>query len=109
MFYDDSATSTHFDNSNRQWWWFGYLLCCLTCDYVGLNAQNIAFQKDSSGFVAIIGYMIIFYGFLADYFIFGFTINGVQIAAALLILGVTVGTSVYKLKQKQSEQQQQQS
>ena len=43
MFYDGSPGSTHFDNGNRQWWWFGYLLSCLVCDYVGLNAQNIAF------------------------------------------------------------------
>jgi len=48
--------------------------------------------------VAIIGYMIVFYGFLADYFIFGFSINSVQMAGALLIFLVNVGTTIYKLK-----------
>lgn len=104
MFYDSGPSSTHFDYTAREYWWYLFLLGCMCCDFVGLNAQNIAFQNDSSGFVAIIGYMIVFYGFLADYFIFGLLVNSVQMAGALLIFVVNIGTTVYKLKQQRASE-----
>ena len=58
----------------------------------------IAFSKDSAGFLSIIGYIIVFYGFLVDEFIFDNPVSGVQLIAALGILIVTVTTAVYKLK-----------
>jgi len=69
-----------------------------------MNSQNIAFQSDSSGFVAVIGYLIVLYGFLADEFIFDSVITGFDLVGACMILFVTVGVTIYKLKQKFDEQ-----
>lgn len=67
-------------------------------DFISMNSQNIAFQSDSSGFVAVIGYLIVLYGFLADEFIFDSAITGFDLVGACIILFVTVGVTVFKLK-----------
>ena len=59
--------------------------------------MTIAFQSDSSGFVALVSYVNIIYGFLADRIIFEQDFSPIELAAAIVILVVTVGTSVYKL------------
>ena len=84
----------------HDWSVYGGLIIMCVLDFVSLNSQNIAFQSDSSGFVAVIGYLIIFYGFLADQFIFSSPITGFDLAGAALILVVTVSVTLYKLKQK---------
>ena len=87
----------------HSWSIYGYLLLTCLCDFISLNSQNIAFQSDSSGFVAVIGYLIVLYGFLADEFIFDSAITGFDLVGACMILFVTVGVTVYKLKQKFDE------
>ena len=79
-----------------------YFYLFVTClfDFICLNAHNIAFQSDSSGFISILGYIVILYGFLADEFIFGTSITGFDLVGAILIFGVTVGVTVYKLRQQ---------
>jgi len=84
----------------HSWSAYGGLIMMCILDFVSLNSQNIAFQSDSSGFVAVIGYLIIFYGFLADQFIFDSPITGFDLAGACLILVVTVSVTLYKVKQK---------
>ncbi len=79
---------------------YGYLFLACVFNFFELNAQNIAFQSDSSGFVAVIGYMIVFYGFFADEFVFQTPISGFDLAGACMIFVVTVGVTVYKLRQK---------
>ena len=39
-------------------------------DAVACNSMTIAYQSDSSGFVSLLGYAIIIYGFLSDILIF---------------------------------------
>ena len=85
---------------SHSWSVYGGLVSMCVLDFISLNSQNIAFQSDSSGFVAVIGYLIIFYGFLADQLIFNSPITGFDLAGAFLILVVTVSVTVYKLKQK---------
>lgn len=68
-------------------------------DFIALNSLNIAFQSDKSGFVSIIGYLCVVYGFLADEFIFQKPITGFDLGGALVIFVVTVGVAAYKLKQ----------
>ena len=67
-------------------------------DVLSLNSYNLAFQSDSSGFVAIIGYMIVVFGFLCDEFIFEAFITGYDLAGAIMILLVTITVTIYKLK-----------
>jgi len=88
----------------HSWSIYGYLLLTCFLDFISMNSQNIAFQSDSSGFVAVIGYLIVLYGFLADEFIFDSVITGFDLVGACMILFVTVGVTVYKLKQKFDEQ-----
>ena len=45
-----------------------FAACCF--DFLQLCSMNIAFQNDSSGFVAILGYISVVYGFIADELIF---------------------------------------
>ena len=67
-------------------------------DYVTLSAQVVAFQLADPGFVAIIGYIIVFYGFLADQFVLGFAQSASTICGSLLIFCSTFATAVAKLR-----------
>ena len=46
------------------------LFLCACADFVGIVSMTIAFSLDHAGFVSIIGYVAIFYGFLVDRFFF---------------------------------------
>jgi drug/metabolite transporter (DMT)-like permease len=72
-----------------------FVACCF--DFLQLAAQNIAFQNDSSGFVSILGYMTIVYGFAADELIFHQSINGMELVGATLIFIVCITTAIVKL------------
>ena len=39
-------------------------------DVIAVNGLTISYQRDSSGFVSLISYSLIFYGFLSDILIF---------------------------------------
>lgn len=56
----------------RTYTWEQYGLIVVTCifDFGSVNSQTIAFQFDSSGFVALTGYISIVYAFMADILIF---------------------------------------
>lgn len=69
-------------------------------DIAGVTAQVIAFQSDKLGFVSLVGFMIVFYAFLADIFIFAETLTALQTAGALLILCVTVIVSIFKIREE---------
>lgn len=85
-----------------------YVYGCLggICDFLALITLTIAYQNDSTGFVSIIGYMSVFYSFLADQFLFSAPITGFDLFGAGCILCVTFGTAIYKVKlqQKQSKE-----
>lgn len=49
---------------------YGLMLIATLFDTLAVTATTIAFQADSSGFVALISYVNIIYGFLADRIIF---------------------------------------
>jgi hypothetical protein len=51
----------------------------------------------------VIGYIVVFYGFLADEFVFDTAITGFDLAGAILIFIVTVGVTVHKLRQRYIE------
>lgn len=80
------------------WWIYAWLIFAGFCDFVAFNLRNVAFQSDASGFIALIGYIAVFYGFLADVFVFNSTMTWTAMGGALLIIAVTVATAVYKLK-----------
>jgi len=82
---------------------YGYLGLCCACDFININSTNIAFQNDSSGFIAIIGYMSMVYGFLADEFIFHLPITGYDLLGAVLIAVVTLTTTVHKVYQSSQQ------
>jgi drug/metabolite transporter (DMT)-like permease len=75
-----------------------FAACCF--DFLQLCSMNIAFQNDSSGFVAILGYISVVYGFIADELIFNNSISGMELVGASLILIVCISTAAYKLKLK---------
>ena len=66
-------------------------------DMLYVNCMTISFQRDSSGFVGLISYMVILYGFLSDLIIFEETILLLEIIGALLILTVTMTVATIKL------------
>ena len=67
-------------------------------DLVYCFANLVAFQSSSSGFVSLISYLTILYGFLCDSFFFKKTFKGAELGAIAVILAVTVSTSIYKLR-----------
>ena len=64
---------------------------------------TLAYQMDSSGFVSLISYMSIVYGFLCDQFIFDEKFTVIELVAALVILAVALFITIYKLRQKQTQ------
>ena len=66
-------------------------------DMLCVNCMTISFQRDSSGFVSLISYMLILYGFLADLIIFNETILLLEVIGALIILGTTMTVATIKL------------
>ena len=70
-------------------------------DFIAVCSQQVAFQKDSSGFVSMIGYTSVVYGFVADFFIFGIAASGFQAIASSIIIMVNLATTYTKLKLKQ--------
>ena len=77
---------------------YGMVLVAGLVDLFQFNLRNIAFQSDSSGFVAVIGYAVVLYGFMADYWIFEIELTTWSLIGALLIAVVTVGVTLIKLK-----------
>ena len=67
--------------------------------------MTIAYQSDSSGFVSLLGYAIILYGFLGDVIIFNERLMALQLAGALLIFVATFVVAVVKLCQQHKERQ----
>ena len=69
------------------------------CDSIALNCVTIAFQSDSSGFLALLSYSNILYAFVADRIIFKESFTLTELLATIVILIVTVGVSVVKLRE----------
>jgi len=74
------------------------ILAACSCDFIAFTSRNIAQQCDSSSFLAVLGYIVILYGFFADWFIFDYTPSGYDLLGALLILLVTLSVALYKLQ-----------
>lgn len=68
-------------------------------DTICVNSMTIAYQSDSSGFVSLLGYTIVFYGYLADIVVFRVDIQGLELVGALIVLTATVVVAVIKLCQ----------
>ena len=81
------------------WNQYGWMLLVCCIDFVGLNSVTIAYQKDSSGFISLVGYSSVVYAFMVDYLYYGYAIGGVALGGAILILGVVMSVSVVKLRE----------
>ena len=68
-------------------------------DSLTVNSVTIAYQSDSSGFVALISYVGILYAFASDQIIFHESFTILELLAAIVILVVTVCMSVYKIRE----------
>ena len=66
-------------------------------DMLCVNCMTISFQRDSSGFVSLISYMLILYGFLSDVIIFNEKIMLLEVMGAFTILTVTMTVATIKL------------
>ena len=75
------------------------LLAATVFDTMGVNCATIAYQSDSSGFVALISYVMVVYGFLSDCLIFNESFSWVELSGAACIISVTIVTSVVKLRE----------
>ena len=75
------------------------LLAATAFDTMGVNCATIAYQSDSSGFVALISYVMVVYGFLSDCLIFNESFSWVELCGAACIISVTIVTSIVKLRE----------
>ena len=75
------------------------LLAATVFDTMGVNCATIAYQSDSSGFVALISYVMVVYGFLSDCLIFNESFSWVELSGAACIISVTIVTSIVKLRE----------
>lgn len=65
-----------------------------------VHAITLGFQSDSTGFVALITYLTVPYGYFADLWIFDEFFTVVQTLAVLVILAIMVGISVHDLRKE---------
>ena len=66
-------------------------------DMLATNCVTVSYQKDNSGFVSLISYGLIFYGFLSDVIIFDEKILLLELIGAVVILGSTMTVATIKL------------
>jgi len=79
--------------TSRQW---GILIAASFIDFLMLSSQIIATQACSLSFVSLFGYLVVFYAFLLDIFIFHVNFTLLQGLGALTILGATVTVGIIK-------------
>ena len=66
-------------------------------DTLAVNFGTIGFQSDSSGFMSLITYVMVVYGFVSDCLIFKETFTWVELLCAAVILIVMIYTAIVKL------------
>ena len=104
-FVEDQPEGNSFHLFNMSWKLFGLMLAATMFDTLTVNAYTIAYQSDSSGFVALISYVVVIYAFLFDILIFDESFTWVELLAATSILVMTVLTSVVKLRESNKAKQ----
>jgi len=77
---------------------YGYLIGAMLFDSFGCFGQTVAFQSDSSGFVSLMSYISIVYGFLSDVLIFNESFNAISLVSLVSIVTVVVGVSYHKVR-----------
>ena len=81
------------------------MICAALFDSMAIYSITLAFQADSSGFVALISYLSVVYSFVADKVIFNEQFNAMEMTAALSIFIVTISIVTYKLCKAQKTKQ----
>ena len=79
------------------WRQYGFLAAAACFDCAACNSMTIAYQRDSSGFVSLLGYAIIIYGFMADLLFFETNIDALQMVGTSIIFVTTFVVAVNKL------------
>ena len=74
-----------------------YLVFGAISDMICVFSLTIAFMSDSSGFVGLLSYAIVVYGFLSDVIIFQESILALEILGACVIMVATLTVSGIKI------------
>ena len=75
------------------------------CAVVALTANIVAFQADSSGFVALLSFVVLVWAYAADMLIFNEEFKTMDLVASAVILITTFTIAVIKLKSKEKQKQ----
>ena len=78
---------------------YGILAAGGLIDTLCVNCLTVAFMNDRSGFVSLMSYMLVFWGFLADILIFKEEIGLLEFLGAMVVLLATLVVSVIKVCQ----------
>ena len=65
--------------------------------------SQVAFQVDSSSFIALLSYLTIVYAYVVDQIYFNEKLRAVEFVASLIILVVAFGVACYKIMNKSSD------
>lgn len=76
------------------------ILLGTTVDSTALITSTIAYQNAESGFLSILGYVVIFYAFLSDFFLFHLKIEPIVAICAMVIAATCISVTFYKMKNK---------
>ena len=72
-------------------------------DSGAMLCSTLAYQSDSSGFVALISYMNIVYSFICDQVLFHTKVTALEIVGALVIMFVALGVAFYKIRKANAQ------
>ena len=84
-----------FDSRTYVW-----LIAGSVTDTLCNNSLTIAFRNDRSGFVGLVSYMGVFWGFLADFLILKEDISWMEILGACIVLAASLTVSILKACQQ---------
>ena len=100
LYYDDKLFFTKFTPMQY------FLTVVVVCvDAVAIYAGLKAAQTSNLGFVGLMSYTQIIFGFLYDIFLFHEKLNLSDMLAVGVILLTTLAVSIYKIKQERDQKQ----
>ena len=88
----------HYDRSQ-----YMLLVGAMLFDTMANFGATIAFQADSAGFIALVSYVCIVYGFLADLLLFEEKFSAIELLALTVMMSTILGISINKIRQRNLE------
>ena len=76
------------------------IICATLSESIGCYSGTLAFQSGACGFMSLLSYMTVIYGFFTDILYYKESFTLVELLAVFAILMCTILVSYYKIRQQ---------